>query len=421
MGKKMAEIKAYDQAVGTGRYERASGLSGKYDNVRRFWEDQLTGIFLRPVLNELIDHKRKRLERLRILDLGCGSGDGFELIMAVTSKDPALYDHIHQAITPDMFQDYLGVDINDNLIEQARRYYGDNPKMRFKKVDINHGLPFKEDEAPFDIYLTSYGTMSHFHDEQAVKIISDICCHAPDKAIFIGDWLGRYSYEWQDLWHKPADDEYFMDYRISYIYPPEERNREDIPTFPLRLMTKGEILSLIDQVRERTGITIRPVTFFDRSIMVGRHLETGDYNPHCPDLRLPINSLFESYTRTDLERLLVDFVPRQGFDHLNAFFESFFTSSNTLIEHTIAMLAGFNNGDLTTRVEPYYPEPLIEAIHTMRQVVEVAGLLKYGDPRANIIEPHLGYSLRKLEMDLAPGTGMGHSLVGIFEIVKESR
>lgn len=414
----MAEIKAYNQAAGTGRYERASGLSGKYDNVRRFWEDQLTGIFLRPVLNELVDYKRKRLERLRILDLGCGSGDGFDLIMAVTSKDPALYDYIYQAITQDMFQEYLGVDINDNLLDQARDYYGDNPKMRFEKADIGQGLPFKKEEAPFDIYLTSYGTMSHFRDSHAVDIISDICEHAPDKAVFVGDWLGRYSYEWQDLWHEPSHEEYFMDYRISYIYPPEERHKEDIPVFPLRLMTKGEIMSIINQVQERTGITIRPVSFIDRSVMVGRHLETGDYNKHCPDLRLPINSLFESYTRTDLERLLVDYVPRHDFGHLNSFFESFFMSTNTLVEHTMAMLAGFDKGEMTTRVESYYPEPLIEAIHTMRQVVEVAGLLKYGDPRANIIEPHLGYSLRKLEMELAPGTGMGHSLIGIFEITK---
>jgi hypothetical protein len=35
-----------------------------------------------------------------------------------------------------------------------------------------------------------------------------------------------------------------------------------------------------------------------------------------------------------------------------------------------------------------------------------------------VIEPHLGYSLRKLEMEMQPGTGVGHGLVGIFEIHK---
>jgi SAM-dependent methyltransferase len=414
----MTEIKAYNQAAGTGRYEKANGLSGKYDNVRRFWEDQLTGIFLRPVLNELVEYKRSRLERLRILDLGCGSGDGYDLLMGVTSKDPALYDYIYQAITGDILQKYLGIEINDNLLQQARGYYGDNPKLHFMKADLNQGLPCS-DEEPFDIYLTSYGTMSHFPDDQAVDMISDICRHAPRKSVFIGDWLGRYSYEWQDLWHEDAASEFFMDYRISYIYPPEERDRDDIPVFPLRLMSRTEIMAIIERVKERTGINIRPVSFFDRSVMVGRHLETGDYNRHCPDLRLPVNSLFESYKRTDMERLLVDYVPRPGFGHLNAFFESFFMSTNTLVEKTMDMLAASVGEKNDIPLKPYYPEALKESIRTMQQVIRAARLLKYGDPRANIIEPHLGYSLRKLEVEMAPGTGMGHSLVGIFEIEKD--
>lgn len=412
----MAELNAYNQAAGTGKYIKDTGLSGKYDNVRRFWEDQLSGIFLRPVLNEMVDYKRQRLERLRILDLGCGSGDGFDLISGVTSKDPGLYEYIHQALTDDMLQAYLGIDINDNLLEQARDHYAHHPKMRFEKHDLSAGLP--EGEDPFDVYLTSYGTMSHFHDNQAVKIISEICHHAPEKAIFVGDWLGRYSYEWQDLWHMSPHEEYFMDYRISYIYPPDEREKADIPVFPLRLMIKDEIMAIIDRVRKETGVEIKPIGFFDRSILVGRHLETGDYNRHCQDLRLPINSLFESYTRTDLERLMINYVPRDGFDHLNNFFESFFMCCNTLVEHTIAMLAGLNDGETETRIEPFYPAPLKDAINSMRGVVEAASILRFGDPRANIIEPQLGYSLRKMEIDLQPGTGMGHSLVGIFEINK---
>jgi len=68
--------------------------------------------------------------------------------------------------------------------------------------------------------------------------------------------------------------------------------------------------------------------------------------------------------------------------------------------------------------ESYYPDPLKEAIHTMYRVVKAAALLEYGDPRANMIETQLGYSLRQLEIALQPGAGMGHGLVGIFEIIK---
>jgi len=419
----MAEEKAYTQAATTGKYDKASGLLGKYDNVRRFWEDQLTGLFLRPALNDLVQRKTRNLERLRILDIGCGSGDGYDLIMDVNTKDPGIYEYITAAITPERLQSYMGVDINPELLDQAAAYYGQNPKMQFQRADLSAGFPEQlRKEEPFDLYFTSYGTFSHFTQAQSIDLVADICRHAPDRALFTGDWLGRWSYEWQDLWDAPLDREYFMDYRISYIYPKEERDKVDVATFPLRLMCREEIETIIEAAAEKAGCRIRPLKTYDRSILVGRHLETGDYNRNCPALRTPINSLFEGYTRTDLEALLVDYVPRPGFDHLNNLFERFFMATNTLVQYTIDLLAGYDADAESFATEPeilpFYPEPLKEAMHVMRRVISGVGWLRWGDVRANVIEPHLGYSLRKLEMELQPGIGVGHSLCGIFEIRK---
>ena len=419
----MSEKKAYTQAHSTGKYDKATGLLGKYDNVRRFWEDQITSIFLRPALNNLLEQKKRRLERIRILDLGCGSGDGYDLLMDVTTKDPGIFEYITSAITQDMLQEYVGIDINSNLLQQAEEYYGHLPKTRFIQGDLSNGLTDELiDSPPFDIYFTSFGTFSHFHDHQSVKIITDICHHAPERTIFMGDWLGRYSYEWQDLWHHPPNEEYFMDYRISYIYPEEERDKVKVESFPLRLITRDEIMKIIDQASKESGVKIKPITFFDRSIYIGRHMDTGDYNVHCPKLRYPVNSLFEGYVRTDLESILVDYVPRSGFDHLNNFFEMFFMSCNTLVKYTISLLSHYDTQEEKLKeipeIMPYYPAPLKEAMETMRRVVEGVGWVPWGDVRANVIEPHLGYSLRKLETDLQLGTGVGHGLVGIFEIRK---
>jgi SAM-dependent methyltransferase len=420
----VSEKKAYTQAFQTGKYDKTTGLLGKYDNVRRFWEDQVTAIFLRPALNDLVERKTKRLERIRILDLGCGSGDGYDLVMGVTTKDPGIYDYIVNAITEDMLQQYVGIDVNENLVKQALDYYGDNPKLRFAVENISEGMMpgFLEQESPFDFYFTSFGTLSHFTNEQCVKIIADICRHAPEHALFMGDWLGRYSVEWQDLWHHPIDREYFMDYRISYIYPEEQRAAADVAVFPLKLVCRQEVESIIEKASRQAGVAIEPIAYFDRSIFIGRHLDTGDYNQNCPKLRGPVNALFETYVRTDLENLLVDYVPRPGFDHLNNFFESFFMSCNALVTYTMQLLGDYNcdTGKLECAAEilPYYPKPLQEAMETMRRVIEGVGWLNWGDVRANLIESVLGFALRKLEMELQPGTGMGHGLVGIFEIRK---
>lgn len=420
----MSEKKAYTQAFQTGKYDKTTGLLGKYDNVRRFWEDQVTAIFLRPALNDLVERKKKRLERLRILDIGCGSGDGYDLIMGVTTKDPGIYDYIVNAVTDDMLKEYVGIDINENLIQQALEYYGDQPKLRFEVADISQGmLPgILDKEPPFDFYFNSFGTLSHFTTEQCIKILADVCRHAPEQALFMGDWLGRYSVEWQDLWHHPADQEYFMNYRISYIYPEEERATADVADFPLKLVCRQEIEAIMEGASREAGVTIKPLVYFDRSIFIGRHLDTGDYNKNCPKLRGPVNALFETYVRTDLENLLVDYVPRPGFEHLNNFFESFFMSSNALVEYTMSLLGDYDceTGKIACSPDilPYYPKPLQEAMETMRRVIEGVGWLNWGDVRANLIESVLGFALRKLEMELQPGTGMGHGLVGIFEIRK---
>ena len=420
----MPERKAYSQAFNTGRYEKVTGLFGKYDNVRRLWEDQITSIFLRPHLNNLVDYKKKRLERLRILDLGCGAADGYDLIMGVTTKDPGIYEYVTAAITDDMLKRYVGVDVNEDLLRQAREYLGDNSKTEFIQADLTQGLPpeILRDQAPFDFYFSSYGTLSHFHHDECVKIFCDICEHTSEYALVMADWLGRYSYEWQDLWHEPADREVFMDYRISYIFPEEERGEANITSFPLRLMSRDEVMSIINEASRICGVDIKPLAFFDRSLFVGRHLETGDYNRHPLKHRSTVNSLFEHYVRTDLERLLTDYQPRPGFDHLNTFFESFFMCCNTLVTYTISLLSGYDaqSGEFseTPEIQPYYPPPLKEAMHSMKRVIKGVGWLEWGDVRANVIEPHLGFSLRKMEMDLQTGSGFGHGLVGIFEIRK---
>ena len=95
---------------------------------------------------------------------------------------------------------------------------------------------------------------------------------------------------------------------------------------------------------------------------------------------------------------------------------------NTLVTHTISLLSAYDaqSGEFSESHEilPYYPRPLKEAMHSMERVIKGVGWLEWGDVRANVIEPHLGFSLRKMEMDLQTGSGFGHSLVGIFEIRK---
>ena len=42
----------------------------------------------------------------------------------------------------------------------------------------------------------------------------------------------------------------------------------------------------------------------------------------------------------------------------------------------------------------------------------------YGEPRANIIEPQLGYALRSLESNMQKGLGCGHGFIVILKVNK---
>ena len=85
---KTAGLDTYTQAVKEGKYDLYVGnLFGKYDNVRTYWEDQLTRIALRPFLGELVEQRRQENRGLRIVDLGCGAGQGYEILTKIDYRD----------------------------------------------------------------------------------------------------------------------------------------------------------------------------------------------------------------------------------------------------------------------------------------------------------------------------------------------
>lgn len=239
------------------------------------------------------------------------------------------------------------------------------------------------------------------------------------------DWLGRYSYEWQTLWTNDLAENRNMDYVVSYIYDKEEREakRDELQHLCLRLMSRQEAEHVVSEASREAGVTIRPLQFFDRSVFTGRHMDTTDYNPHAQPIRQAVNSLHEANVRTELSSLLVDYVPRVGFEFLNDYYENLQMCWNTLVLYVDALAHEYDESERRFKSEPpsipaSYPRPLQEAMRKMRGVVEGVGWLETGLPRENIIEPQLGYALRFLMSAMQQGIGGGHGLVGIFEIDK---
>lgn len=407
----MAELDAYNEASQSGLYQKPTGLLGKYDNVRRFWEDEELGLYLRPFLEQLIARKKEGGEKLRLLDLGCGSGDGFDLVTNITSKS-LISEHDTRVIAPDMLELYKGIDINEGLLRQAQAMYGNRQNVGFIHSDFND-FDFGAEE-PYDLYLANYGTLSHNTDEQTVELLSNITKHSQDGALIMVDWLGRYSYEWQTLWTKALEDNQWMDYIISYIYSDSRGEEQQLSYFPLRIMGRQEILHIYRQAKRKAGGSIVLRKLADRSSFVGRHMDTAQYNPHCQPLRRLVNWLFEPNLCTNLDEALIHYVPRDGFAEINAYHRKLADCWNYLITYTKALLEGSRLPDTL----PEIPPPLRSSLSTMRNLARAAARMKIGNPRASIVEPQLGYCFRELEMGLQQGWGCGHGLVAVFEVVK---
>jgi hypothetical protein len=302
-----------------------------------------------------------------------------------------------------------------------------NPKTTFVQADFTKGLPLAEDERPYDLYFSSFGTSSHHTDDRTmVRLLSDIAKRTEDYSVVICDWLGRYSYEWRSLWTQDLKKNRVMDYVVSYIYDAEERmrRRDQLQHLDLRLICREEAESIVRRASIAAGVEIRPLVYFDRSVLVGRHMDTDEYNAYAQPLRYAVNSLHELNIRTDLSTLIVNYAPRPGFGFLNDYFENLQTCWNTLVQFTGDLLVKYDRqaSRLTADVPAppaTYPQPLRETMARMRRVVEGVGWLTTGLPRENIIEPQLGYALRHLEMCLQAGQGLAHGLVGVFEISKK--
>jgi len=357
--------RAYDEAISSGYYKRRCGLIGKYDNVRTFWEDEIIRIAVRPYIKKL---EQEREERIKVLDMGCGYGDGYEILAKLSDN-----------------LEYKGFDINENFIKEAKRVYKDKKNLSFEVADFSSGLPLKDD---YDLYFTSYGTLSHTDDEQNILLLGDIA-DCSDNCAVLCDWLGAYSYEWQSLW-----GEEWMDYRISYL--PESGEE----TFPLRLMTRENILKMVREASSRIKIE----KIFDRSIFVGRHIDTAEYNKHCKPIRSAVNSLFEPNVRTNFEDLLIDYHPKEGYSNLNSFFEDFSTYWNSLVACMMDL-----EGDC--EVADQIPE-----MRKLEKMAESDIWMDNSNYRENVIEPQLGYAFRNLEMGMQRGLGAAHGLLAILSI-----
>lgn len=409
--------RTYAETVARGFYGRnVGGLFGKYDNVRAHWEDAMTRVALRPYVRERVSACKRAGRGVRILDLGCGAGQGYELLTQIEERDLDLAAEHEYVLEPKQVELYYGVDLSDAMISQGRENYQRHSNVRFEVADLRDGLGEARTKAPFDIYFSSYGALSHLDTDGLRKCIREVAEHARPGALMVLDLLGRYSPEWPEYWKAETESDKVRPYSMSYLYPPEERQSGQVETFPIRFWTGDEIRALAAELTEETRREVRVLELVDRSIFVGRHLDTREYNTSLPPLRSLVNRLYQQNQRTDLEQLRVQYTDVPGADDLNRFFRKMASCWNVLVDFTIERLRGTRVSLVDIEGWRDYDPVLQMALMTMDRIIDGVGWIDIGDVRANVIEPQLAYALRRMQHRLQEGRGCGHGLVVALQI-----
>ena len=403
----------YDLAVKAGFYESTpAGLFGKKDNVRRIWEDMTIKLRLRPYLEDIIASGR----RLRVVDLGSGAGEGFELLTHVPARiEGSSGQGPEFVLSKDDIDSYVGLDLSRAMVAQGRRNYHGRSNVRFEIADLNAELPIA-DEAPFDVYFSSYGSFSHLSKSGLTDAVSRCVRHARSGSIVVLDLLGRRSLEWPRYWALSADE--FLPYNMAYLTPPERRDPERIQWFRNSFWTGADVH---DAVRDAAGATGRAVAvehMSDRSIFVGRHIETGLFGGRLQRLRHQVNRLLDHGYRGRIDELHVD---RTAVDELCGEFPQvcrrlgdYAGEWNAVVDLLEELMTG-DKARVSALIRCADPG-LAEDLVMLKWLAANAHRFPVADFWASIMGPQVAIVLRSREMALPEGIGCGHGLFAVLRV-----
>ncbi len=370
----------YDESNAVEHYLSKS----RRDGVKIEWEEPFScSVFKRAIA---LCNKNKG-DKLKIFDVGSGTGDGYVLLSKLFSDHPDIAGNYEL--------DYLGVDISPQMTETARNLYANHSNARFECADIRTSS-LRE---PFDIYLSCGVPYSHLTNKelhQALKMIGANVRQHRSRCAVVVDVLGRYSIEWIPQWQESR-----WNYSMSFF-----ESEGDAEATWMSFYSHDHLQEIMQQAMDEVGCPVEGFEFFDRSIIVGRHTSTGQFNPKLPQYRNLVNNLLDSSVETDLSQLVFSMELGPAPEHILDFFGKFSGWWNTLVSQAAALLGeslAVESGELPSEIQGFQENVRKELSHisnpnVYRQKVELM----------------LAETLRCLEATQQPGYGVGHDLFGVM-------
>ncbi|MDX2302777.1 MAG: hypothetical protein NW226_08245 [Microscillaceae bacterium] len=362
------------------------------DHVKTFWEDELLQFAVRSSIKKLVQKKQKENKRLRILEFGSKLGEGYDVLTKIKKDHACLQLQVEYILSEDSIELFLGLDTDHQRIEKANELTRHKKHARFIRTDYSEGMGlFKEVEAPFDIYFSREGAISELTIYELRDLMKDMIEHAASDSLLILDFKGKYA-----ILH-------------SFLLDHSE----------FTFWTGTEIQQFFKSLEEETGVQLEILRLMDRSILIASSQENRQYGHLFKHIRQAVNSLFEFNIRTDLQKLILkpEMFPNTSQAKIDHFFQELISWWNLIIQYAIKR---FEQPLPPKELREWdnFPQAIQFGLLTLDRLIKDNEWIAYGDVRANLLEPHIGYMLRSLEFELQQGLGCGQNLSVIVQLKK---
>jgi len=310
----MGDVREDDAYAGAGEHYTSPV---RRDWVKRSWEEPAFRRHLGAALQRA--HELGMRSTLDVLDIGCGTGVALDLLLETAPlTDRTL--RLGRA---------TGLDLDDSLLEIARRRFGSDPRVDFVRGDMADA----PDTGPHDLVLSSGVPFSHLEAaelERALARLAEVAV-APGSedariALIVVDVLGRYSLEWTTRWDRSR-----WEYRMSFF-----ATDADVNATPMTTWDGPSLRALLERSTAAAGTRVIDLVLVDRSLGVGRHMMTGEYTPGLPRLRDLVDGLAEHEVSIDPSELRIDLTLPAAPTEVLAHHTAFATAWNAALETPIS-------------------------------------------------------------------------------------
>lgn len=347
------------------------------DWVQKYWENELVQFALRPVLKKLLSSAP---QGLRVLELGIEASSSFELLTHIPLDNSQIGFEKKFLLSQNQIKLFMGLSGEYSQVEQGNETYRLDKNVRFIKHQFNNGLGIVGKAEPaFDIYFSAQGILSQLQPAQLKNLLCEIALHAKSGSVIVLDFLAKYGFKTKKRWTTDIAPHFWCHTALQEI---------------------------IETVQASTEVRLKCIYQYDRAILV-------------PSKRPYLNQLFQRDVRTDLENLKIDVEALPSLP-IVALQENLYTLAacwNLLLDYAQQR---FKQEIDPKKIQGWedLPHTLQFGLMTFDRLCRDTAWIAYGDRRANILEPHIGYVLRSLEYELQQGLGLGAELSWILEVEK---